>query len=98
MKTDNTFKDLPPLRRRAFIGQMFAAAGFVGSGLQQTRAAEKKANEPYPGFVSPHAQEWSIFKPEIPSLAPTSPLITVDISPSTLIFPGRVIPSTSTAN
>ena len=65
MKTDNTFKDLPPLRRRAFIGQMFAAAGFVGSGLQQTRAAEKKANEPYPGFVSPHAQEWSIFKPEI---------------------------------
>ena len=47
MKTDNTFKDLPPLRRRAFIGQMFAAAGFVGSGLQQTRAAEKKANEPY---------------------------------------------------
>ena len=65
MKKNTTFENLSPVRRRAFIGQLFAAAGFATVGMRRTFAADKAGDQPYPGFVSPHAQEWSTFKPEI---------------------------------
>ncbi|MDG1891819.1 MAG: galactonate dehydratase [Verrucomicrobiota bacterium] len=65
MKKNTDFEQLSPVRRRAFIGQLFAAAGFAAAGISRSRAAEQAASQPYPGFVSPHAQEWGTFKPEI---------------------------------
>ena len=65
MSQTQSFETMSRQGRRTFIAKLFASAGLVGSALKTAEAAEKAADQPYPGFVSPHAKEWESFKPQI---------------------------------
>ena len=65
MSQNLSFEQMSLQGRRTFLTKLFASAGLVGTALKTSEAAEKAADQPYPGFVSPHAKEWDTFKPQI---------------------------------
>ena len=65
MSLNLSFEQMSLQGRRTFLAKLFASAGLVGTALKTSEAAEKAADQPYPGFVSPHAKEWDSFKPKI---------------------------------